>query len=57
MSSAACMLASDERLGEAALPGLALVAVGLLPVLLLSRSIAAQRHSAGKSADSNPAVD
>ena len=50
-------LASDERLGEAALPGLALVAVGLLPVLLLSRSIAAQRHSAGKSADSNPAVD
>lgn len=32
-------LARDERLGEAALPALALVAVGLLPVLLLSRAL------------------
>ena len=32
-------LARDERLGEAALPALALVAVGLLPVLLLSRTL------------------
>ena len=31
-------LARDERLGEAALPALALVLVGLLPVLLLSRT-------------------
>lgn len=31
--------ARDERLGEAALPALALVAVGLLPVLLLSRTL------------------
>ncbi len=31
-------LARDERLGEAALPSLALVLVGLLPVLLLSRT-------------------
>ena len=34
-------LARDERLAEAALPSLAIVAVGLLPVLLLSR---AMRH-------------
>ncbi|MBU3738761.1 MAG: iron ABC transporter permease, partial [Rhodoferax sp.] len=32
-------LARDERLGEAALPALALVLVGLLPVLLLSRAL------------------
>ena len=35
----AYQLARDERLGEAALPSLALVAVGLLPVLLLSRTL------------------
>ncbi|MEP7281235.1 MAG: iron ABC transporter permease [Rubrivivax sp.] len=32
-------LARDERLGEAALPSLAIVAVGLVPVLLLSRAL------------------
>jgi iron(III) transport system permease protein len=32
-------LARDERLGEAALPALALVLVGLLPVVLLSRTL------------------
>ncbi len=32
-------LARDERLGEAALPALTLVLVGLLPVLLLSRTL------------------
>lgn len=32
-------LARDERLAEAALPALALVAVGLLPVVLLSRTL------------------
>jgi len=32
-------LARDERLGEAALPSLAIVLVGLLPVVLLSRSL------------------
>jgi iron(III) transport system permease protein len=32
-------LARDERLAEASLPSLAIVAVGLLPVLLLSRTI------------------
>jgi iron(III) transport system permease protein len=35
----AFQLARDERLGEAALPSLALVAVGLVPVLLLSRTL------------------
>jgi iron(III) transport system permease protein len=32
-------LARDERLGEAALPALALVLVGLIPVALLSRTL------------------
>lgn len=36
-------LARDERLGEAALPALTLVAVGLLPVILLSRTLRAKR--------------
>ena len=35
----AYQLARDERLGEAALPSLALVLVGLIPVLLLSRTL------------------
>ncbi len=35
-------LARDERLGEAALPSLAIVAVGLIPVVLLSRAL---RHT------------
>jgi len=35
----AYQLARDERLGEAALPSLALVLVGLVPVIVLSRSL------------------
>jgi iron(III) transport system permease protein len=35
----AYQLARDERLGEAALPSLTLVLVGLLPVILLSRTL------------------
>jgi iron(III) transport system permease protein len=35
----AYQLARDERLGEAALPSLALVLVGLIPVVVLSRSL------------------
>jgi len=35
----AYQLARDERLGEAALPSLALVLVGLIPVLMLSRAL------------------
>jgi iron(III) transport system permease protein len=43
----AYQLARDERLGEAALPSLALVLVGLLPVILLSRTLRpAKRRSA-----------
>ncbi|MDB5885315.1 MAG: binding-protein-dependent transport system inner rane component [Polaromonas sp.] len=38
----AYQLARDERLGEAALPALALVLVGLLPVALLSRTLRAK---------------
>ena len=38
----AYQLARDERLGEAALPSLALVVVGLFPVLLLSRALRRQ---------------
>jgi iron(III) transport system permease protein len=34
-------LARDERLAEAALPSLAIVAVGLIPVMLLSRALRA----------------
>jgi len=40
----AYQLARDERLGEAALPSLALVAVGLVPVILLSRALRASRR-------------
>ena len=35
--------ARDERLGEAALPSLAIVAVGLIPVVLLSRALRSGR--------------
>jgi iron(III) transport system permease protein len=38
-------LARDERLGEAALPALALVLVGLLPVMLLSRTLRDQAQA------------
>lgn len=36
-------MASDERLAEAALPALTIVAVGLVPVILLSRALARSR--------------
>jgi iron(III) transport system permease protein len=39
LAVAAYDLARDERLAEAALPSLAIVAVALLPVLLLSRAM------------------
>jgi iron(III) transport system permease protein len=35
--------ASDERLAEAAVPSLTIIAIGLLPVLILSRTIARSR--------------
>ncbi|MBO9537543.1 iron ABC transporter permease [Herbaspirillum sp.] len=37
-------LARDERLGEAALPALSIVAVGLAPVLLVMRALDARRN-------------
>ena len=40
----AYQLARDERLGEAALPSLALVLAGLLPVLLMARAQAASQR-------------
>lgn len=45
-------LASDERLSDAAAPALAIVLVGLLPVLLLSRAIARSRPGASSSSRS-----
>jgi iron(III) transport system permease protein len=39
----AYQLARDERLGEAAVPSLALVLVGLIPVVLLSRTLRSQK--------------
>jgi iron(III) transport system permease protein len=41
----AWQLARDERLAEAAIPSLTLVAFGLLPVILLSRSVAKEQHT------------
>ncbi|WP_240732682.1 ABC transporter permease [Halioglobus maricola] len=38
-------LASDERLADAAAPALAVVIIGLLPVMLLSRGLSAKRES------------
>jgi len=38
-------LASDERLVEAALPAVAIVAIGLLPVLLLIRAMGSAEHA------------
>jgi iron(III) transport system permease protein len=40
-------LASDERLAEASGPALAIVVVGVLPVILLSRAISRSRPGAG----------
>lgn len=42
--------ASDERLAEAAAPALAIVAVGILPVVLLSHAIAKSRPRSGGDA-------
>jgi iron(III) transport system permease protein len=39
--------ARDERLGEAALPSLAIVAVGLIPVMMLSRALRSGAASSG----------
>ena len=46
--------ASDERLADAAPPALAIVAVGILPVILLSRAIAHSRPRGDQSAKVEP---
>ncbi|MCM2252563.1 MAG: iron ABC transporter permease [Ramlibacter sp.] len=51
----AYQLARDERLGEAALPSLALVLVGLLPVVLLSRTLRS-RPQVPAAAPAKPAM-
>lgn len=43
LATQAYNFAKDERLGEAALPSLVIVAVALLPVLLTSRALASRR--------------
>jgi iron(III) transport system permease protein len=37
-------LAKDERIGEAAVPSLVMVAIALVPLVLLSRQIARSRR-------------
>ncbi|MFC5509547.1 ABC transporter permease [Massilia jejuensis] len=44
LATQAYMLASDERLTEASTAALAIVAVGVLPLMLLTREIARSRH-------------
>ncbi|MEL6319518.1 MAG: iron ABC transporter permease [Cyanobacteria bacterium J06626_14] len=44
-------LASDERLAEASAPALAIVAVGIVPVILLSRRIARHEESLSSGTD------
>ena len=55
-------LARDERLAEAALPSLAIVVVGLLPVLLLLRAMdrsgdLAPRQQPQSAGEPAPALD
>jgi len=45
LATQAYTLASDERLAEASTSAIAIVAVGLLPMILLCRQIARERHS------------
>ena len=42
-------LAADERLNQAAVPSLAIAAIGLLPVILVCRNIARQGREAGRA--------
>ncbi len=42
-------LAADERLAEAALPSLAIVAVGLVPLVLIARSMAQTKKAAAET--------
>lgn len=48
LATQAYTLASDERLAEASTASLAIVAAGLLPLIVLSREIARSRHPAAR---------
>ena len=50
LATQAFSLASDERRAEAAVPSLAIVAVGLLPIVLLSRAAMRRRDARPASA-------
>jgi iron(III) transport system permease protein len=47
-------LAADERLAQAAVPSLVIAAIGLLPVVLICRSIAADHRSASARLTARP---
>ena len=51
LATQAYTLASDERLAEASTAALAIVAVGLLPLIALSRQISASRRASSSSAN------
>ena len=55
LATQAYQLASDERLAEASTASLAIVAVGLLPLVLLTRQIAAERRPDGGGPQRQPA--
>jgi iron(III) transport system permease protein len=48
-------LAADERLAQAAVPSLVIASIGLLPVILICRSIAADHRSVGARLTARPA--
>ena len=45
LATQAYTLASDERLAEASTAAIAIVAVGLVPMIILCRQIAKERHT------------
>ena len=51
LATQAYTLAKDERLAEAALPSLAIVAVGVLPLLLLARAVRPRTSRAAPRCD------
>jgi len=57
LAVAAHQLARDERLGEAAVPALILVAVGLIPVIWMSQTLRSRVAGASRidSTQTNPA--
>ncbi len=48
-------LSEDERLAEAALPALAIVAIGTIPVIVVSRLINRPRHASARPGSAHPA--